>query len=174
MTDEKIARINALAKKAKTEGLTDAEKKEQQELRAEYVADFRKSLKAQLDNTVVINPDGQLVQAEAGQKVMRLSEHAAHAIRRLERAGFEAWAVGGCVRDSLRGVEPHDWDLCTSASPAQMRLCRGRACAHDRTQTRHADRTHGRRPARDYHLPHGGRLLGRTASGRRALCHRHP
>ena len=53
MTDEKIERINALAKKAKTEELTDAEKKEQQELRAEYVADFRKSLKAQLDNTVV-------------------------------------------------------------------------------------------------------------------------
>ena len=51
---------------------------------------------------------------------MRLPEHAAHAIRRLERAGFEAWAVGGCVRDSLRGVESHDWDLCTSASPAQM------------------------------------------------------
>ena len=51
---------------------------------------------------------------------MQLPEHAAHAIRQLERAGFEAWAVGGCVRDSLRGVEPHDWDLCTSASPAQM------------------------------------------------------
>ena len=45
---------------------------------------------------------------------MQLPEHAAHAIRRLERAGFEAWAVGGCVRDSLRGVPPHDWDLCTS------------------------------------------------------------
>lgn len=58
MTDEKIARINALAKKAKTEGLTDAEKAEQQELRAEYVAGFRQSLKSQLDNTVVINPDG--------------------------------------------------------------------------------------------------------------------
>ena len=58
MTDEKIARINALAKKAKAEGLTDAEKQEQQALRAEYIADFRKSLKAQLDNTVVINPDG--------------------------------------------------------------------------------------------------------------------
>ncbi len=58
MTDEKIARINALAKKAKTEGLTDAEKAEQKALRAEYVAGFRKSLKAQLDNTVVINPDG--------------------------------------------------------------------------------------------------------------------
>ncbi len=58
MTDEKIARINALAKKAKAEGLTDAEKQEQQALRAEYIADFRKSLKSQLDNTVVINPDG--------------------------------------------------------------------------------------------------------------------
>ena len=58
MTDEKIARINALAKKAKTEELTDAEKKEQQELRAEYVADFRKSLKAQLDNTTIVEPDG--------------------------------------------------------------------------------------------------------------------
>lgn len=58
MTDEKIARINALAKKAKTEGLTEDEKKEQQSLRAEYVAEFRSSLKAQLDNTVVINPDG--------------------------------------------------------------------------------------------------------------------
>ncbi len=58
MTDEKIQRINALAKKAKTEGLTEAEKQEQQTLREEYVADFRKSLKAQLDNTVVINPDG--------------------------------------------------------------------------------------------------------------------
>ena len=58
MTDEKIARINALAKKAKTEGLTDAEKKEQQALRAEYVTDFRKSLKAQLDNTYVVGTDG--------------------------------------------------------------------------------------------------------------------
>ena len=58
MTDEKIARINALAKKSKTEVLTEAEKQEQQALRAEYIADFRKNLKSQLDNTVVINPDG--------------------------------------------------------------------------------------------------------------------
>ena len=49
---------------------------------------------------------------------MQLPEHAAHAIRQLERAGFEASAVGGCVRDSLRGAEPHDWDLCTSANTA--------------------------------------------------------
>ncbi|MDO4270816.1 MAG: DUF896 domain-containing protein [Eubacteriales bacterium] len=58
MTDEKIARINALAQKAKTEGLTEAERAEQKALREEYIAGFRKSLKAQLDNTVVLNPDG--------------------------------------------------------------------------------------------------------------------
>ena len=48
--------------------LTDAEKKEQQELRAEYVADFRKSLKAQLDNTVVINPDGSSYKLKQDKK----------------------------------------------------------------------------------------------------------
>ena len=53
---------------AKTEGLTDAEKKEQQELRAEYVADFRKSLKAQLDNTLVINPDGSSYKLKQDKK----------------------------------------------------------------------------------------------------------
>lgn len=42
-------------------------------------------------------------------------------IDRLETAGFSAYAVGGCVRDSLLGLTPHDWDLCTSALPDQMR-----------------------------------------------------
>lgn len=49
-----------------------------------------------------------------------LPAHAARAIAQLEDAGYETWAVGGCVRDSLRGAEPHDWDLCTAAKPAQM------------------------------------------------------
>mgnify|MGYP002591140486 CR=1 FL=1 len=40
------------------DALDEAEKQEQQALRAEYIADFRKNLKSQLDNTVVINPDG--------------------------------------------------------------------------------------------------------------------
>ena len=39
---------------------------------------------------------------------------------RLTRAGFSAYVVGGCVRDSLLGLEPHDWDICTSALPDQM------------------------------------------------------
>ena len=38
----------------------------------------------------------------------------------LERAGFETWAVGGCIRDSLLGLVPHDWDLCTAAAPQDM------------------------------------------------------
>ena len=58
MAEEKIARINALAKKAKTEGLTEAEQAERQALRQEYIESFRRNLKSQLDNTVVLNPDG--------------------------------------------------------------------------------------------------------------------
>jgi tRNA nucleotidyltransferase (CCA-adding enzyme) len=44
-------------------------------------------------------------------------------IELLESCGFEAWAVGGCVRDALLGKRPHDWDFCTSATPKQMRDC---------------------------------------------------
>ena len=42
-------------------------------------------------------------------------------IARLRGAGFPAYAVGGCVRDSLLGLTPHDWDLCTAASPEEMK-----------------------------------------------------
>lgn len=58
MTDEKIMKINALAKKAKTVGLTEEEKKEQASLREEYIAAFRASLKRELDNTYIQRPDG--------------------------------------------------------------------------------------------------------------------
>ena len=44
-------------------------------------------------------------------------------IQLLEQNKFEAWAVGGCVRDALLGKQPHDWDFCTSATPQQMRDC---------------------------------------------------
>lgn len=57
-TENLIARINALAKKAKTEGLTEAEQAEQQQLRAEYVKSFRANLKEQLDSTIIQRPDG--------------------------------------------------------------------------------------------------------------------
>lgn len=50
LNQEKMDRINELAKKAKTEGLTDAEKQEQQALRAEYLEKFRESFRNQLEN----------------------------------------------------------------------------------------------------------------------------
>ena len=40
-------------------------------------------------------------------------------LSRLRQAGYLAYPVGGCVRDVLRGVEPHDWDVCTSARPEE-------------------------------------------------------
>ncbi len=42
------------------------------------------------------------------------------ALRRLSAAGFEAYAVGGCVRDSLRGEDPEDWDITTAALPKEV------------------------------------------------------
>ena len=53
---------------------------------------------------------------------MRLPEPVLTCIHRLERAGFPAYAVGGCVRDHLLGREPNDYDLCTAASPKE--ICR--------------------------------------------------
>lgn len=60
MTDEKIKRINLLAKKAKECSLTEDEKKEQAALRDEYVRAMRASLKSQLDNAYIKNPDGSV------------------------------------------------------------------------------------------------------------------
>lgn len=59
ITEEKIARINALARKSRTEeGLTEAEKTEQAALRREYVDAVKESLQGQLDHTTVVTPDG--------------------------------------------------------------------------------------------------------------------
>lgn len=49
-----------------------------------------------------------------------LDPGAAALLTRLHAAGHAAYAVGGCVRDSLLGQTPHDWDLCTSATPEQV------------------------------------------------------
>ena len=58
MTDQKIARINELAKKKRQEGLTDAEAAEQQQLRKEYIQSVRRNLEAQLGSIVVQEKDG--------------------------------------------------------------------------------------------------------------------
>ena len=56
--EELIRRINELARKAKAGGLTEAETKERDVLRQQYIASVRKNLTAQLDNTYIIEPDG--------------------------------------------------------------------------------------------------------------------
>lgn len=58
MQKHEIDRINELARKAKTEGLTEAEIAERADLRRRYVADVRAALQAQLEHTVVQEPDG--------------------------------------------------------------------------------------------------------------------
>lgn len=61
MTDEKIQRINELAHKSKTpEGLTSEEKQEQAILRREFIDDFKKNLKSQLDNIDIKEKDGSI------------------------------------------------------------------------------------------------------------------
>ena len=50
---------------------------------------------------------------------IQMDKGAAELLDTLHRAGYAAYVVGGCVRDSLLGLTPHDWDLCTSALPQQ-------------------------------------------------------
>lgn len=61
---------------------------------------------------------------KGGQKSVankiNLPRNVASIINKLEADGYEAYIVGGCVRDSLLGLEPHDWDICTSALPEQV------------------------------------------------------
>lgn len=58
MTQEKIDRINELARKKKEVGLTEAEIEEQYVLRREYIEGFKRSLVSQLENTYIVEPDG--------------------------------------------------------------------------------------------------------------------
>ncbi len=60
MEQKKIDRINELARKSKAEGLTAAEREEQQLLRKEYIEAVRGNLKKQLDNIDMVNPDGSV------------------------------------------------------------------------------------------------------------------
>ena len=54
-------------------------------------------------------------------KQIILPENVKYIIDTLERAGYEGYAVGGCVRDSLLGREPDDWDITTNAKPLQIK-----------------------------------------------------
>lgn len=58
MTQEKIDRINELARKKKAVGLTEEELHEQAVLRREYIESYKQSLVSQLENTYIVEPDG--------------------------------------------------------------------------------------------------------------------
>lgn len=61
MDDKKLARINELARLAKAEGLTEAERTEQAELRREYIEAVRRNLRGQLDNIDILTKEGKIV-----------------------------------------------------------------------------------------------------------------
>lgn len=62
--DEVIARINALAKKAKAEGLTEEELREREKLRRIYIDSVKANLVGQLENTYILRPDGSKEKVE--------------------------------------------------------------------------------------------------------------
>lgn len=51
---------------------------------------------------------------------VKIPGFAAHVLDALAAHGYEAYVVGGCVRDTLLGKEPHDWDVCTNALPEEV------------------------------------------------------
>ena len=52
---------------------------------------------------------------------IRVPEKGQYIIETIKAAGFDAYVVGGCVRDSILGRQPEDWDITTSASPEQVK-----------------------------------------------------
>lgn len=53
---------------------------------------------------------------------IQLPEKVSYILERLHKSGYEAYAVGGCVRDALLGREPEDWDITTSAKPEEVKV----------------------------------------------------
>ncbi len=78
----------------------------------------------------VVADDSSIAERHAGTALVRhdvslpddrIDQDGARVVHRLERAGFQAYLVGGCVRDLLLSVKPKDFDVCTSARPEDVR-----------------------------------------------------
>ena len=83
MKQEQIERINELARKSKTTGLTPEEKEEQKKLRAEYIASVRMNLRTQLDNINIQEKDGSIV--NLGEKYGKKKKTDPHLLSRFLR-----------------------------------------------------------------------------------------
>jgi len=71
--EERLERINELYRKSKAEGLTKAEKEEQDKLRKEYIKAFRENLRGSLEQIKIQNPDGSIIDVkERHDEKMRL------------------------------------------------------------------------------------------------------
>ncbi|MCD8016171.1 MAG: DUF896 domain-containing protein [Lachnospiraceae bacterium] len=76
MDKDKLQRINELARRAKAEGLTEAEREEQARLRQEYIEAVRMNLRGQLNNIDVVNPDGSI--ENLGEKYGKKAQKKGH------------------------------------------------------------------------------------------------
>lgn len=63
---------------------------------------------------------------QTGETRIEIPDHVEWILKKLNKNGFEAFAVGGCVRDTLLGRVPEDWDITTSAKPGQVKAIFGR------------------------------------------------
>src|SRR3989344_2013883 len=61
-----------------------------------------------------------IVEQIAKNLITKIPKEVSHVTDTLEKAGFEAYLVGGCVRDLLMDKEPKDWDVTTNAKPNQI------------------------------------------------------
>ena len=62
----------------------------------------------------------RIVEQNAKNLIAKIPKEVSHVTSKLEKAGFEAYLVGGCVRDLVMGREPKDWDVTTNANPEQI------------------------------------------------------
>lgn len=68
MNQKRLDRINELARKSKSTGLTEEEKAEQKKLREEYLKEFRENLRGQIENITIVEPDGSLTPVKSLRK----------------------------------------------------------------------------------------------------------
>ena len=92
-----------------------------------YTKEFFSSSKKQNASDRYVKTPRIITRDEHGIDKRLVSLEALRTVKNLQRAGFEAYVVGGAVRDLLLGVTPKDFDVVTDATPEQVKRCQKRA-----------------------------------------------